>query len=75
MRLFLKNIILPLAPFTLEVDLEIEGRIIALFGASGAGKTSLLDLVAGLRRAKSALIKLNDQVLTDVSKNVFCANS
>jgi molybdate transport system ATP-binding protein len=71
MSLLLKNITLPLAPFTLEVDLQIEGRIIVLFGASGAGKTSLLDLVAGLRRAKSAVIQFNDQVLTDVSKNIF----
>ena len=57
MSLLLKNISLQLEPFTLEVDLQIEGHIVALFGASGAGKTSLLDLVAGLRRAKSALIQ------------------
>ena len=38
MSLLLKNISLPLAPFTLEVDLEIHGRITAIFGPSGAGK-------------------------------------
>ena len=71
MSLRLKNISLPLAPFTLEVDVEIHGRITAIFGPSGAGKTSLLDLVAGLRRARSAFIQLNDQVLTDVPQGVF----
>lgn len=71
MSLLLKNISLPLAPFTLEVDTEIQGRINAIFGPSGAGKTSLLDLIAGLRRAKSAFIQVNDQVLTDISQNVF----
>ena len=71
MSLLLKNISLPLAPFALEVDVEIHGRITAIFGPSGAGKTSLLDLVAGLRRARSAFIQLNDQVLTDVPQGVF----
>jgi molybdate transport system ATP-binding protein len=69
--LLLKNISLALAPFTLELDVEMHGRITAIFGPSGAGKTSLLDLVAGLRRARSAFIQLNDQVLTDVAQGVF----
>ena len=49
MSLLLKNISLPLADFTLEVDVELRGRVTAVFGPSGAGKTSLLDLIAGLR--------------------------
>lgn len=71
MSLLLKNIRLSAGTFTLEVDIEINGRITALFGASGAGKTSLLDLVAGLRSARSAFIQLDDQVLTDLSRSVF----
>ena len=70
MKLLLQKISLPLAPFTLEVDVEIDERVVAIFGASGAGKTSLLDLVAGLRRARSAFIQLDGQVLTDVSRGV-----
>jgi molybdate transport system ATP-binding protein len=71
MSLLLKDIFLPLAAFALEVDVEIQGRLTALFGPSGAGKTSLLELVAGLRRPNSAVIQLGDQVLTDVSRGVF----
>jgi molybdate transport system ATP-binding protein len=69
MSLLLKNISLPLNPFTLEVDVEIHGRVTAI-GPSGSGKTSLLELVAGLRRAKSAFIQFDDRVLTDVSRGI-----
>jgi molybdate transport system ATP-binding protein len=71
MNLLLKKILLPLAHFTLEVDVEIRSRVTAIFGPSGAGKTSLLDLIAGLRRAKSAFIKLDDVALTDTAKKLF----
>ncbi len=63
--LVLKSIFLPLAGFTLDVDTEVRGPVTVLFGPSGAGKTSLLDLVAGLRKAESAYIELNGRVLTD----------
>jgi molybdate transport system ATP-binding protein len=70
MNLLLKKISLPLASFVLEVDVEIHNRAVAIFGPSGAGKTSLLDLVAGLRRPHSAFIQFGDQVLTDTSQGV-----
>ncbi len=71
MSLLLKRSSLPLAPFTLEVDLEVRCRVMALFGPSGSGKTSLLDLVAGLRRARSAFIQLDERVLTDTAGGRF----
>jgi len=67
MNLRLKQIALPLSEFTLEVDVEITRPVTAIRGPSGAGKTSLLDLIAGLRRPKSALIQLDDRVLTDTA--------
>ncbi|HTX21719.1 MAG TPA: molybdenum ABC transporter ATP-binding protein [Candidatus Aquilonibacter sp.] len=73
MSLLLKKISLPLAHFTLEVNLEMRQRVTAVFGPSGAGKTSLLDLIAGLRRAESAFIQLDDRVLTDTAKNFSVA--
>ncbi len=69
MSLLLKNISLPLADFTLEVNVELRKRVTAVFGPSGAGKTSLLDLIAGLRRAPSAFIQLDENVLADTAKN------
>lgn len=71
MKLLLKNISLPLTEFTLEVDVELQSQVTAIFGPSGAGKTSLLDLIAGLRRPKSALIQLDDLVLTDTSSRIL----
>jgi molybdate transport system ATP-binding protein len=70
MNLLLKNISLPLADFALEVDVEMRGRVTAVFGPSGAGKTSLLDLIAGLRVARSAFIQLDGCVLADTAKNI-----
>src|SRR4249920_637070 len=70
MSLQLKNIVLPLTSFSLEVNLELHGRVTVIFGPSGAGKTSLLDLIAGLRRAPSALIQLGDLVLADTARGL-----
>lgn len=71
MKLVLRNVRLPLTNFSLELDVELQGRVTVVFGPSGAGKTSLLDLVAGLRGATSAFIQLDDRVLTDSEKGVF----
>ncbi len=70
-KLILKNVSLRLADFFLEADLEIHSRVTAIFGPSGAGKTSLLDLIAGLRHPGSALIQLGERVLTDTETRTF----
>lgn len=70
MKLLLKNIRLPLADFVLEVDVVLGSPVTAIFGPSGAGKTSLLDLIAGLRRPVSALIQLEDRALTDTARGL-----
>jgi molybdate transport system ATP-binding protein len=67
MKLLLNKISLPLTDFPLVIDLEIANQVTAIFGPSGAGKTSLLDLIAGLRHPKSALIQLGDRILTDTA--------
>jgi molybdate transport system ATP-binding protein len=73
MSLLLKQISLPLSDFVLEVDVEIASQVTAICGPSGAGKTSLLDLIAGLRRPKSAFIQLDDRVLTDTATGAHVA--
>ena len=51
--------------FTLSVSLNVEARALALFGPSGAGKTSVLETVAGLRMPKSGRIVVNGHRLFD----------
>lgn len=47
---------LPLAPFTLDVRCELNANVTALVGRSGSGKTSLIESIAGLRRAKGWIV-------------------
>jgi molybdate transport system ATP-binding protein len=70
MNLRLQDIRLPLSAFALELNLTITSRATALFGASGAGKTSLLDLVAGLRRPERARIEFDGEVFTDTGHGI-----
>jgi len=66
-KLALRDVQCPLAHFTLRLDVEITRDVTALFGPSGAGKTTVLDLIAGLRRATSACIELDGRVRTDTA--------
>jgi molybdate transport system ATP-binding protein len=49
--------------FLLEVRETLAGRITALFGPSGAGKTTTLEAIAGLRRPVRGTIVVNERVL------------
>ena len=49
--------------FTLSIDERLTGRITALFGASGAGKTTTLDAIAGLRTPASGTICIGHRVV------------
>src|SRR5436190_5909861 len=75
MGLILRNIALGLDSFRLEVDLEAHNRITTVFGPSGAGKTSLLDIIAGLRLPDSAFIQLGSDVLTDTTRKFFVSSA
>ena len=71
MNLEIAGLRLPLAPFVLDADARLGARITGLFGASGAGKTSLLEAVAGLRRPAAGRIVLDGAVLSDAARGVF----
>ncbi|MEM8995294.1 MAG: molybdenum ABC transporter ATP-binding protein [Acidobacteriota bacterium] len=62
---------LPLDRFALEVRERIEAPSLGVFGASGAGKTSLLQLIAGLRRPRRGKIRLGDDVWLDSDAGLF----
>src|ERR1700722_13927566 len=52
--------------FTLQAEFEAPTPgIVALFGRSGCGKTTLVNIIAGLLDADEARIQLNDVVLCD----------
>ena len=63
----LAGVCLPLAGFTLEVDVTLRGRVVALFGPSGAGKTSFLEIVAGLRRPARGRVEVAGRRLGDAA--------
>ncbi len=60
---------LPLRAFELALALEV-GRTTALVGPSGAGKTSVLRVVAGLVRPPRGRVALGDEVWLDAERGV-----
>jgi len=62
-----------LGDFTMDVDVESGlGGVTAFFGPSGAGKTSLINAVAGLSVPDEAYIRIGDRVLTDTANGNTC---
>lgn len=65
--------VVPLSSFDLDLDVSFNARVAAVFGPSGAGKTSLLDAVAGLRRMKSGEIEIDGRVLFSSTRGIDLA--
>jgi molybdate transport system ATP-binding protein len=59
--------------FTVEAKFASEGRVTGLFGASGAGKTSLINMIAGLLRPDRGAIAIDDETLDDTSARLHVA--
>jgi len=68
--LSLEGLRLKLAPFALELDAALSSHVTAVFGPSGAGKTSLLEAVAGLRPPERGRIVLSGRVLDDAAAGI-----
>ncbi|HTB01735.1 MAG TPA: molybdenum ABC transporter ATP-binding protein [Bradyrhizobium sp.] len=56
-----------LGEFALQASFTSEGRVTGLFGASGAGKTSLINIVAGLLTPDRGIVAIDGDVLDDTS--------
>jgi len=56
--------------FKLDVDFVAQPGITILFGASGAGKTSLLDCVAGLTTPESGRIAVDGKAIFDAGTRI-----
>ena len=55
---------------SLSARFTSSGGVTALFGRSGAGKTTLVNLIAGLIRPDRGTIRLDDTVLVDTSRRI-----
>jgi molybdate transport system ATP-binding protein len=60
-----------LGTFTLDVRFVTDGTLTALFGRSGAGKTSLVNIIGGLLRPDRGRVVINGRVLIDTAQGVF----
>jgi molybdate transport system ATP-binding protein len=59
-----------LAGFSLDVDFHSGGGITALFGRSGAGKTSVINMIAGLLRPDAGRIAIDGAPLFDSHEGI-----
>src|SRR3954462_15120252 len=59
-----------LGEFSLTAAFTSEGRVTGLFGASGAGKTSLINMIAGLLTPDRGPIPFDGDVLDDGSSGI-----
>lgn len=59
-----------LGALTLVVQFKAGGGATALFGPSGAGKTSVVNMIAGLLKPDRGCITLDDTILFDAAKSI-----
>lgn len=61
----------PMQGFDLNVTFDAPPGLTVLFGRSGSGKTTVINAVAGLLRAKQAQITVNGQTLSDTETGLW----
>ncbi len=60
-----------LGRFALEARFEAGPGVTALFGRSGAGKTTLVNVVAGLVRPAEGRVTIDGETLSDAARGIF----
>ena len=64
------DIVLVQGSFTLEMQTVLQARAAALFGPSGAGKTTILDAIAGLRTPQRGSIVIDGRELYSSERRI-----
>jgi molybdate transport system ATP-binding protein len=59
-----------LGEFSVEASFASEGPVTGLFGASGAGKTSLINMIAGLLRPDRGIIAIDTETLDNTADRI-----
>jgi molybdate transport system ATP-binding protein len=54
----------------INVRFEVASGVLALFGPSGAGKTSVINMIAGLLTPDRGSIRIDDTILFDADKRI-----
>ena len=70
----MKNIVLiktKISNFMINVNIDLKEGINCFFGPSGAGKTSIINCIAGIKKANESKIIINNKTLEDTNKNIF----
>lgn len=60
-----------LGHFLLDARFETGSGLIALFGRSGSGKTSIINIIAGLVRPDEGRVAVGDTLLVDTEHGIF----
>ena len=68
---FSKTLLGSKGEFLLQVDKQLSfGEFVALFGKSGAGKTSILRIMSGLENVQNGYIRVGESIWLDSTKHI-----
>ncbi len=62
-----------LSQFALDVSCQFSSGVLVIQGASGSGKTTILNCLSGLLQPDSGQIQIDDRVLYDSAKQIYVA--
>ena len=65
------NVATRLGNFSIDVNIKADSGVTALFGPSGAGKTTLVNMLAGLLRPERGHIIFQDEILFDEKQGIY----